>query len=504
MNAIGYMRLSAKDQSNSLEIQEQVITDYCKRNSIDLIGLYTDNGKTSYSFDRPDYKALELFIKKNKGKARYLIIKDHDRFSRNLPEALLKIDELQKRFQIKVLSTDEQVDIDTSDPAVFIQRAFNYLMANQELFRIRKRTSEGVHFAKLKGRYVNRPPFGYIRGKNDEGKAFMVVDETKAPIVQKIFADYLAGKSFFEVLQSSKAMGFNNTGNSSIRRILENHLYAGLIKFEKNAHSPEHYKKGQHKPLIKEVDFWLAQEMLGNKRASKTQPKEEFPLRGIVKCWCGQNMTAGYSKGKTKYYLYYRCLHHTEKNIPGAELHERFDEVLANISFSSTQVTRIRETVKSELSDAVKKAKTISKDLEKQRSEIERKVIKLEERLMNEDIEVSTYRRWLNNYNVEKAIITEKLTELTGINLKAKFEKLDRILPETVNMKRVYDELLFDDRKLLMKEVFKGNLMYSDGAFRTPYVHEVFRDNVLKMNEKGPLFLEQPDDVWDKFPLCSP
>jgi hypothetical protein len=47
-------------------------------------------------------------------------------------------------------------------------------------------------------------------------------------------------------------------------------------------------------------------------------------------------------------------------------------------------------------------------------------------------------------------------------------------------MKRVYDELLLEDRNVLLKEVFKGNLMYSEGAFRIPYVNEVFRNNVLK------------------------
>jgi len=46
--------------------------------------VYDDNGECSASFDRPDYKALEQFIKAYRGEVQYLIVLDHDRFSRIL------------------------------------------------------------------------------------------------------------------------------------------------------------------------------------------------------------------------------------------------------------------------------------------------------------------------------------------------------------------------------------------------------------------------------------
>ena len=65
-NAIGYRRLSERDQSKySLDYQQNAIDDYCKRFNLNLIGCYTDNGQSSATFDRPDYKALESFINKN-------------------------------------------------------------------------------------------------------------------------------------------------------------------------------------------------------------------------------------------------------------------------------------------------------------------------------------------------------------------------------------------------------------------------------------------------------
>src|SRR5437868_3075379 len=144
MNAIGYTRISAKDQSvYSLPYQEQRIREYCLRNDLFLKEVYEDNGECSASFDRPDYKALEQFIKAHRGEVQYLIVLDHDRFSRILVDALNKIDELQRKFGVKVLSVEEPLNLDTSDPSVFLQRTFKYAFANHELLNIRRRTSRG-------------------------------------------------------------------------------------------------------------------------------------------------------------------------------------------------------------------------------------------------------------------------------------------------------------------------------------------------------------------------
>ena len=108
-----------------------------------MLSVFTDDGESSYTFDRPDWKALELFLKQNKN-VQYLIIFDHDRFSRNLAEALIKIKELHDKFKISVLATTDAFDTDFSDPSTFILRAFKYMMAESELHRIRQRTKTGL------------------------------------------------------------------------------------------------------------------------------------------------------------------------------------------------------------------------------------------------------------------------------------------------------------------------------------------------------------------------
>ncbi|WP_431844483.1 recombinase family protein [Pedobacter superstes] len=40
------MRLSSKDQSKSLEYQESSIREYCKRNKLNVLGVFKDNGES--------------------------------------------------------------------------------------------------------------------------------------------------------------------------------------------------------------------------------------------------------------------------------------------------------------------------------------------------------------------------------------------------------------------------------------------------------------------------
>jgi len=504
MNAIGYMRLSIRDQSRySLEYQEESIRDYCRRNNIELTALFKDNGESSYTFDRPDYKAVEVFIKKHKGQNQYFIIMDHDRFSRNLSEALSKITELEVKFGIKVIATNEPIDIDPDDPNVFMQRAFRYLIANEELLRIRKRTKQGMRHAQESGRYVNRAPFGYMNVKDVSDKSTLAIDEPRAMIIQKIYNDYLTGIPMYLIYKEVKTIGFTIKGNSAIQKVLSNCVYAGLIKVPADKKRPDRYVKAIHLPIVSEPDFWIVQEMLGNKRPSKAQPEERFPLRGILKCWCGLHMTAGFSKGKRNYYLYYRCIKHTNNNISGITLHNQFNDLLRSLSFSEEQLKTIAKMVSTKLKTIIGDKENGLAAKSKELLEINKKIEKLETRLMNDEIETSTYKNWFQKYSSEKALTIKDITRLKNSG-PDKWGQLERFMPALTNVFDIYEKAKISAKINLVKGVFKHNLVYSEGAFRTPSISELFAYNSLKAKEKGLLFVEQPLVFSGQNPFSSP
>ena len=70
MNVIIYKRVSTDDQADrgfSLQHQQKVLTDFCNLKGYEIIDIYTEDysGKT---FERPEWKKIMEYIRKNKGK----------------------------------------------------------------------------------------------------------------------------------------------------------------------------------------------------------------------------------------------------------------------------------------------------------------------------------------------------------------------------------------------------------------------------------------------------
>jgi hypothetical protein len=81
--------------------------------------------------------------------------------------------------------------------------------------------------------------------------------------------------------------GFTRSGNSAIMRVLMNPVYAGLLRLPAYNGEQEKLVKALHPLIISEADFWIVNDRLNNQPKYRTRPREDFPLRGIVKCDCG-------------------------------------------------------------------------------------------------------------------------------------------------------------------------------------------------------------------------
>ncbi|TAN02256.1 MAG: recombinase family protein [Chitinophagaceae bacterium] len=491
MNAIGYLRLSMKDQSRySLEFQEAAIRQYCERYKINLIAIFKDNGQCSDNFDRPDYIALEKFIKEQNGRINYLIVMCHDRFSRNLPEALMKIKSLEDKFGLKVLATEESPEIDSSDPDVFLNRAFKYLMANSELLRIRQRTSRSIRQALESGRFVNKAPYGYINKKQEGQRAIIVPDSEKAVIIKKIFSDFLLGHPLSMIHKEAMAIGYTGKSKSAIPRLLSNCVYAGLVKLPETANSPERYIKGIHQGIVTELGFWRCQELLGNRKPQRCLPDEKVPLRGILKHSCGSHMTAGYSKGKRKHYLYYRCVKCSHVNESGDRLHNKLSQILENLSLTDTQVERLSNSVKEKLKMACETQKAIAKKIQSALKDTNNKLESLEEKLINGMIENQTYKKWYKKLSIEKSKLQAQLNG-SEIEQNSFMEKAIKLIPFLTDLNSIFQKATIQQKHLILKEVFKGGIAVNGGVLRTPYLHPALSHNELILNKKGLLFVEQ-------------
>lgn len=499
MNALGYVRISTKDQSTySLDYQDRNVRNYCSANNLNLLAIFKDDGESSYSFDRPDWLELEKYIKKNKN-VQYLIIFDHDRFSRNLAEALLKIKELQDKYNIKVLATTDAFNTDFSDPSTFIMRAFKLMMAESELWRIRQRTKAGIVQATLNGRHANLAPYGYINQRDKEGKPIIVIVPEKATIVRKIYDLHLSGTAINEIRKIAFSLGYTQKNKGAIQRVLTNPVYAGMLHAPKGAKIAEQYIKGIHEPIVSEEIFYLTQDKLSGKHIT-VQSKEEVFLRGILHCPnCGKLMTAGNSKSHTaRYYWYYVCC---KKNLSAKKLHQQFDELLENMSMSNGN--ELFTLIKKEVLKRRGEKDVLIKEYTSKLNKASNKIQQTEEKyLMSEGISKATYDKVMTSLRAEKADYVQKLTALETSDSEI-YDRLEIVVERLSNLKKYFYKLDLQQQQALLKEIFQNSLYYEDNFYRTRHLHPLFAHNRLILKEKGLLETEQSLINLTKSSMCS-
>ena len=372
---------------------------------------------------------------------------------------------------------------------MFLSWAFKYVFANHELLNIRKRTSRGIRNAMESGRCVNNAPFGYVNARDEHGRPILKIEPAKAEAIRAIFAEFIGGVPMILLRRNAYRKGYKQSGNSAMIRLLSNALYAGLMRLPAFEGKPERIIKALHEPIISEGTYWIAQEILKGRPGQKARPRDEFPLRGILRCDCGGHMTAGFTKGRSKYYLYYQCTKEKGRSFKGEEIHAKVDPLLELLSFSNEQVLRIAKYAEEELSKAVDyKVKSLrSKETEFQNLNL--KIERLEYKIINDEIEAKTYKVWFAKLSAQKAVLENEIVALRK-GKKTVFDNLEEAIPLMTNLKNLYHGVSLEGKQLLLKTGFELGLVYNGEVLRTAMINPALVDNYLRIKEFGLLELE--------------
>jgi len=305
MKVAFYTRVSTEDQVKegySLEVQREYLEDFAKREGYEVFKVYCDEGISAYSTRRPALQ--ELLADAKAKKFSLVLVHKIDRFSRNLKDLLMLVDELSS-YGVAFKSATEPFDSTTSAGKLMFQQLGSF--AEFERNRIAERVFPGMVKGVQQGNWQGARfvPFGYTY---DKAKKLLEIEEREANIVKLIYTMYISGKSTRDIaVYLDKKEYKTRTGkhfyNKFICDILKNRIYTGKIvwnkkHYDKNQKTKKHYKyikndpskiivaQGKHKPIIDEDDFVEVQKLLANKiRTWRPRVKnKEYLLTGLLTC----------------------------------------------------------------------------------------------------------------------------------------------------------------------------------------------------------------------------
>lgn len=502
MKVFQYIRISTKDQSNaSIEGQLRLNEMFAEKNGMDIIDTFIDDGASGKDFDRPEWKKLEKRLRKRE--VQGVIVWKYDRLIRNVMEGLAFLDRAENKYNVTIYSAMETFSIDPYSPFFFKMRANLLVDSDFERRVILDRTSMGIWSSRMEGRYTARAPFGYINERDDRNKPIIVIDEKKRHIIEFIFDAYAKGLGAKRIHSTATKMGFTHKGNSAIPKIISNPLYKGYVKVPSYKGDPEKLVKGIHQQIIS-TELWDRCQRMSERRPARSGINEHLPLRGYAQCECGNIMSGSKSKGRSKFYHYYRCMECSGVNINTDNVNAMMISILNQMSLKPMVLQAVENNLLKKIGRLYDQNNSEIKIIDSKIKEIAAKKQALDKKFIFEDsISEATYKAYNDKFEKELFIYENdkeyllKTVNITEGKVKSNIKKLGALGD-------IYDRAKAIDKQNLVKYIFFEFLILSNRKVRTGKISDIFYANGKNIKELDIIKKREHKLKYAHIPLSSP
>lgn len=312
-NAICYYRYSSDAQRDvSITQQKDAAHEYAEAHGYHIIKEYDD---PAYSGTRDDRPAFQLMLYEvEKLRPAYLILWKTDRLSRDRIDAVLAKKRLRE-CGVKIVYVAESIPDDDEATQILMESIYE-AMAASFIVSHRKNVVRGLTYNAENALYNGIKILGYV-GKPDHKYE---IDEGTAPIVRRIFRDYVSGVPMQRICDALNESGERTTrGNkftvNTLHNILENRAYIGEYKYAEIL-IPDGMPRLVDDETFEKAQAKIAANRRGGKGAIKKLhpelPIEDYWLSGNICCGlCGSTMQGVSGTGrKGGIYYYYSCQNH--------------------------------------------------------------------------------------------------------------------------------------------------------------------------------------------------
>lgn len=301
--AVAYARYSSAGQRDvSIEQQLQDIRAFAKREGYLLIREYTDHAKSGYKNVNKRAAFQKMMKDAEAGQFDTVLAWKVDRFGRSREDSAIYKGRL-RRFGVSVVYAMEPIPEGAA--GVLLE---GMLEATAEWYsrNLSENVTRGMRDNAMKCLYNGTKVLGYRRGEDGHYE----INPEEAPVVRKIFDDYLSGSSAAAIARDLQARGIRTTRAAAwtaqqVLRVLQNERYRGVYIWGD-------YRTEGGMPAIIPSDKWeVAQDMMKqSKRVVHQDRAADFILTGKLFCGlCGSGMVGDSGTSKTgDRHFYYACL----------------------------------------------------------------------------------------------------------------------------------------------------------------------------------------------------
>ena len=437
---IGYIRVSTDNQD--LERQRVLIRKYCENKGYSLLRIEEDYAISGTVSNR---NGLNSILNITNSVADMVVVSELSRLSRqdDIFETLTQIHTIIRNVDLVILDEPDKVyeagkTIIRSDLLMLAIKAYG---AADERKKIVSRMTTGkdskvqafplmLTDSNIPTGFKAVPNPNYIKGATP--KMLLVEDEERMQLVRDIFNYVANGLSLGKTAEKLNMLGYRTARNKpfyeqSIRTIINDSIYNGV-----------RYWKGIKLELpVKFIsdEIWnLAHKKVQeNKNYSGEAQKHYNPLKGIIKCPCGQ--TSMY--GRTSSCITYRCLDRIKMGIKSP---------CTNVGIKAeTLIYAVWKDVRLRTLDETYQAKSNEKI-----AEIEAENIKLTQSIKEKDSEIAKLQSDLKTV-IDNVMASTNITIVKALNGKA--DSIDSQIKSIEAEKTAIDEEIASNNRRIADEI---------------------------------------------------
>ena len=324
MRAVIYARVSTKEQTANLSLptQQKACREYCSRQQLEVAAVFSEEGESAKTADRPELQRLLAFCRNHKGNVQCVVVYAVSRLAREKYDHFA-IRSLLLKLGITLRSVTEPID--DSSTGKFIE---GVLAASAQFDNdVRsERTRAGMRAAQELGHWTHQAPLGYSTGQKPGPKLRPHSD--RAYLVRQAFEHRADGMSDFEVLRWLTSRGLTTRRGrpltpQTLSALLRNPVYAGRIELPKwNFSGP-----GDWEPIVPRDSFLRVQKLRERPGGLAFTDDNTRTFRfesssGVASALTP--LTGSWSRGRNGRYAYYSCRCCGRVRVPKANMENLF------------------------------------------------------------------------------------------------------------------------------------------------------------------------------------